>query len=822
MKITIKHQLSGLLLSLALIIIIVTSLAYYYLLVQDVRELSRKQIRIAFELMFDDLMLQAKRAVPMIESFQQESLGMASSLNEDFYTRYPGAWETLPATASMDMQGHISNLVRLSVKVNAFAPVLGATSCVFYNKRGDVVAIYQKLVERNVMGFYLPQFQQGAYVSTHPSDLAATTWEELRQSEPKPLPEGIAARYEGELPTMTTATLSLEDKEAAIRIVAPIMYREKVFGVGVIRIAIDHAYVARYARFSQTQVNIFAGSALCIGTLPEYAEFSFDHETSLPQIDLLHMQDVPPLAFSTVKVEDQEYYQGNIILGQEGVNLGALTANFPRQIELNKRAQLFTLILKVAAALILFTLVAALWISAKVNRPLQRFIDALARLSKGEIPEKISVEYKGEFNNIKHNLNELIDATQEVTRIAEDISLGKMQVDVVERSEHDRLMHAMQGMVLSLNQVGQVAQAIATGDLTGSVQKRSPDDSLMQALNNMRLQLITVAGEVADTVNTVVKSSEELSKSAEALSQGTAQQAAATEEASASMEEMTANIRQNAQNSKQTEMLASQAVAYAEDTGQVVSEAVVAMQQIANQISVIQDIAQQTRLLSLNATIEASRAQDYGKAFTVVAHEVRDLANTTRLAAETIVQLTNSSLEVSKKAGAMLATLVPNIQETSELMQNISAANTEQSAGAEQVNKAMQQLDMVTQANAATAEEVAASAEMLARQATQLQQAIAFFTLPVEPALSVVPGVAETADSDLLLLLRTLTEKGASEQALGALVKSVITSRSNALETAAKNSSRSQASSSPPEENFALSVQSKTQRDALDDEYEHY
>lgn len=361
--------------------------------------------------------------------------------------------------------------------------------------------------------------------------------------------------------------------------------------------------------------------------------------------------------------------------------------------------------------------------------PIKMTAESIQRIAQGDIPEPITALYKGDFNHIKQNMNWLITTEQDITHLA---------------------------------------QEMASGNLTIAVQERSANDTLMQMLNAMSERLTEVLQQVKLAVNMVVRSSQELKTSAEALSRGTSQQAAATEEVSASMEEMTANIRQNADNARQTEVLAKQSVDYAEEGGRVVAETVVAMQQIVNQISVIQDIAQQTRLLSLNATIEASRAQDYGKSFGVVAHEVRDLANTTRSAAEKIVELASSSLDVSQKAGAMLATLVPNIQKTAELVQEISAASAEQTAGVDQINRAVQQLDQVTQENAATAEQVASSAEMLSAQATQLQGVTGFFKIKERTS------DATSRESDLAAALKMLlTEKGHTDQA-EALLKVIL------------------------------------------------
>jgi methyl-accepting chemotaxis protein len=192
---------------------------------------------------------------------------------------------------------------------------------------------------------------------------------------------------------------------------------------------------------------------------------------------------------------------------------------------------------------------------------------------------------------------------------------------------------------------------------------------------------------------------------------------------------MAANIRQNADNALQTEKIAIKAAEDAQASGEAVAEAVAAMQQIARKIAVIEDITRQTRMLSLNATIEAARAQEYGRGFAVVASEVRALAERSQQAATEITTLSTSGVTVAEKAGDMLACLVPDIQKTAELVQEISAASREQTSGTNQINRAIQQLDQVTQQNSATSEELSATAEELSSQAEHLRETMAFFSI---------------------------------------------------------------------------------------------
>ena len=195
------------------------------------------------------------------------------------------------------------------------------------------------------------------------------------------------------------------------------------------------------------------------------------------------------------------------------------------------------------------------------------------------------------------------------------------------------------------------------------------------------------------------------------LSRGATEQAAAAEKASASMEEMRANIRQSADNAAQTERIAQQAAQDAAETGAVVGDAVKAMALIAEKITIVREIARQTDLLALNAAVEAARAGQHGLGFAVVASEVRKLAERSQDAATEISELSGTTLDVSQKAGARLAALVPAIQQTANLVQAISAASSEQTIGIEQINEAIRDLDSVIQQNASAAAQVSVETE---------------------------------------------------------------------------------------------------------------
>ena len=234
-------------------------------------------------------------------------------------------------------------------------------------------------------------------------------------------------------------------------------------------------------------------------------------------------------------------------------------------------------------------------------------------------------------------------------------------------------------------------------------------------------EIVTMIFSSADNV---ASGSQEMSATSEQMAEGAAEQAASAEEASAAMEEMSSNITQNAGNSRETQNIAVKAAEDAIRGGQAVKKTVEAMRQIADKILIIEEIARQTNMLALNAAIEAARAGEHGKGFAVVADAVRKLAERSQAAAGEISTISSSSVEIAEQAGEMLDLIVPDIQKTADLVQEINAACSEQQTGAGEINQSMQQLDQVIQLNAASSEELSATAEELSSQAEVLKEII--------------------------------------------------------------------------------------------------
>jgi len=327
-------------------------------------------------------------------------------------------------------------------------------------------------------------------------------------------------------------------------------------------------------------------------------------------------------------------------------------------------------------------------------------------------------------------------------------------------------------ITVPLGRALQVANTVAAGDLTSRIDVSTTDETgqLLQALKTMNASLANTVGTVRVGTDTIAVAASQVAVGAQDLSSRTEQQASALEEAASSMEELTSTVRQNADNARQANVLAETASNVAARGGDVIRQVVGTMNEIdasssriSDIIGVIDGIAFQTNILALNAAVEAARAGEQGRGFAVVASEVRNLAQRSAAAAKEIKSLIGEStgkVEAGSKlvaqAGATMAEIVDSVRRVTDIMAEISAASSEQSAGIEQINQAVVQMDQGTQQNAALVEEAAAAATAMREQSGMLAAAVAAFR--IDGAQAMAASRASLASAPAPAPMRPLTQ----------------------------------------------------------------
>jgi len=362
------------------------------------------------------------------------------------------------------------------------------------------------------------------------------------------------------------------------------------------------------------------------------------------------------------------------------------------------------------------------------------------RIKTPEAANEAIKEYKDPIHELEQEASDLSDSHFKIMS-----GMDQVMTDFARRTSSLMLGVVVIAVIIALltaqviaRGVSRPVQAMAThlsglaaggGDLTRRIEVSSKDEvgQMGASLNDFLEKIEKIIIEVKSGASAISSAAQQVSSSASSLSQGTSEQAAAVEETTSSLEEMSASINQNSDSSRQMEQVATKGAREAEESGNAVKQTMEAMKSITDKIEIIDEIAYQTNLLALNAAIEAARAGEHGRGFAVVATEVRKLAERSQTAAKEIGTLASDSVKVAERSGKLLDELVPSIKRTADLVQEVSSASREQSSGVNQINKAMMQVDQVTQTNASSAEELASTAEEMAAQSESLAQLMSFF-----------------------------------------------------------------------------------------------
>jgi methyl-accepting chemotaxis protein len=364
-----------------------------------------------------------------------------------------------------------------------------------------------------------------------------------------------------------------------------------------------------------------------------------------------------------------------------------------------------------------------------VTEPLEEVATLASRIAQGDLTVKIPTPGNDEVGHVLRAMNDMVAYLNEMSVVAQSVAGGDLSRSVVKRSEHDRFGAALASMVEYLSEMSATAERLAHGDLTVNVRARSDRDAFGQAFSSMIERLRAIIAEMREAAVSIAAAASQMQGSAHELAMSSGDGATGIRHTVSQVSAMGVSVRETAERSREVEQQALDGAERTSEGARVVQEAIDATREILSRTSIIESIARQTNLLSLNAAIEAARAGEHGRGFHVVAEEIRKLAAQCSTTAQEISRLSVDSEQKIAQSREILRALAPSIAGTARLVQELAAASSVQAAGLTDVEETMARADDSTRRNAATAEEFAATAEELSAQAERLEALVGRFQL---------------------------------------------------------------------------------------------
>ncbi len=442
---------------LTVFIILAMSLTYYYLFTKDIRERSQQNVAIAYELIFDDVQKRIDSVMSKIAHFVQGSLVNPLYVVQMFQEQQKPSQEVTVWYAKKLM----TYLSTIAGRIREFGILVEASQISLHGKTGDMLAVFYHEGDTLETGVFLPNVNAEEFIPIQPGDKWYAGLRAIGDIPFQPVPPHLTRRFAGQLPEEMSVQLSALQSMMTLRFVVPVINRGKVEGACVIHLSISQQDVERYARLSGLAVNIFSGTTLSAGTLPDYTTLSSEALASA-----LHIEDVRgamsvPETLISMKVGLQAYYQGTLVFENEGKQVGAISVHLPRQLE---QAQKQRFLLTVAAIGLLFSVVAigeAFGLSRTIVKPIATLMRAMKAMQSGNLDARADITTKDElqtlseaFHTMGQKLKESIKQREEQQRLKKEMELARrIQTAILPKDiQHDNLQ--IEATMLTADEVG--------------------------------------------------------------------------------------------------------------------------------------------------------------------------------------------------------------------------------------------------------------------------------------------------------------------------------------------------------------------------------
>ena len=403
---------------------------YYGVFTRDIRERSRQTVETAFQVVLDDARLRVNAVQTRLAEFTQRAL--------------PGPLYSIAmlqdtVAAAADDDDLIWNIKKMFTYANPlvlnlteFADLTGAVEIQVYTRERQLLAVYQQGADGGFTGVRLPEISREQMIPLSRKDRWPARLQRMEEIPLQPLPAGLAPEYSGEFPDAATFAFSVLRQSVAIRFAAPIMDRGNLQGVCVIYLAFRPQDVQRYAALSGTQANVFAGTALSVGTLPEYAALPAEFLTASAALDARNLSAAPVVHFATVAAGSESYYQGLLALSDGQRRVGAIAMLYPRRLEARQKSRLFLIVAGVTAGFILLAIIEAIGLSNAMVRPIMALMGAIKEMKLGNLDAQAVVTTRDElevlaetFNAMGQELKASMARQKEQERLAQEMELAR-------------------------------------------------------------------------------------------------------------------------------------------------------------------------------------------------------------------------------------------------------------------------------------------------------------------------------------------------------------------------------------------------------------